>query len=204
MSSSSSTPQAGSDAAATRREVSYREALGEALRAAMRRDDRVIVLGQDVGARGGAYGVTAGLLEEFGAGRVLDAPSAEAATVGVGIGAAMAGLRPVVELTTAAFAALAFDQLVHHAAPLRALSGGALTAPLVLRMPQGAGGRLGPIHSANVEGLLHHIPGLAVWAPSTPADAYAMLTAAIRGDDPVVLLEHTALYDVRGALSEED
>jgi pyruvate dehydrogenase E1 component beta subunit len=186
------------------REVSYREALGEALREAMRRDERVIVLGQDVGVRGGAYGVTAGLLEEFGAGRVLDAPSAEAAMVGVGIGAAMTGLRPVVELTTAAFAALAFDQLVHHAAPLRALSGGALTAPLVLRMPQGAGGRLGPIHSANVEGLLHHIPGLAVWAPSTPADAHAMLAAAIRADDPVVLLEHTALYDARGELGEDD
>lgn len=185
-------------------EVSYREALGEALRAAMRHDERVIVLGQDVGARGGAYGVTKGLLEEFGAGRVLDAPSSEAAVVGVGIGAAMAGLRPIVELTTAAFAALAFDQLVHHAAPLRALSGGALTAPLVVRIPQSTAGRLGPIHSANVEALLHQIPGLSVWAPSTPADAHAMLAAAIRADDPVVLLEHTALYDVRGPLGADD
>lgn len=110
----------------------------------------------------------------------------------------MAGLRPVVELTTAAFAALALDQLVHHAAPLRTLSGGQLSAPLVLRMPQGAGARLGPVHSANIEGLLHHIPGLLVWAPSTPADAHAMLAAAIRREDPVVLLEHTALYDTRG------
>ena len=185
-------------------DVSYREALGEALRTAMRHDERVIVLGQDVGARGGAYGVTKGLLDEFGAGRVLDAPSSEAAVVGVGIGAAMAGLRPIVELTTAAFAALAFDQLVHHAAPLRALSGGALTAPLVVRIPQSTDGRLGPIHSANVEALLHHIPGLSVWAPSTPADAHAMLAAAIRTDDPVVLLEHTALYDVRGPLGEDD
>jgi pyruvate dehydrogenase E1 component beta subunit len=185
-------------------EVSYRDALGEALRVAMRRDERVIVLGQDVGARGGAYGVTKGLLEEFGAGRVLDAPSSEAAVVGVGIGAAMTGLRPVVELTTAAFAALAFDQLAHHAAPLRALSGGALSAPLVVRVPQSTAGRLGPIHSATAEALLHHIPGLLVWAPSTPADAHAMLAAAIRADDPVVLLEHTALYDVRGPLGEDD
>jgi pyruvate dehydrogenase E1 component beta subunit len=178
--------------------MSYREALTEALRTALRDDDRVIVLGQDVGARGGAYGVTTGLWEEFGAQRVRDAPSAEAALVGVGIGAAMAGMRPVVELTTAAFAALALDQLVHHAAPLRTLSGGQLSAPLVLRMPQGAGARLGPVHSANIEGLLHHIPGLLVWAPSTPADAHAMLAAAIRSEDPVVLLEHTALYDTRG------
>jgi pyruvate dehydrogenase E1 component beta subunit len=184
------------------RVLSYREALGDALRAELVRDERVIVLGQDVGARGGAYGVTAGLLEAFGAERVRDAPGSEAAVVGVGIGAAMAGMRPVVELTTAAYAALALDQLAHHAAPLRTLSGGHLTAPLVVRMPQTAGGRLGPIHSATVEALFHHIPGLTVWAPSTPADARAMLVAAIRADDPVVVLEHTSLYDVRGAVDD--
>ncbi|WP_445147779.1 alpha-ketoacid dehydrogenase subunit beta [Baekduia sp. Peel2402] len=179
-------------------EVTYREALRSALRAALRDDERVIVLGQDVGVRGGAYGVTAGLLEDFGAGRILDAPSSEAAIVGVAIGAAMTGMRPVVELTTATFAGLAYDQLAHHAAPLRAMSGGRVHAPFVLRMPQSAGARLGPVHSSNVEALLHHIPGLTVWAPATPADAGAMLRAAIATDDPVVLLEHTLLYDTVG------
>jgi pyruvate dehydrogenase E1 component beta subunit len=185
------------------RVLSYREALGDALRAELARDERVIVLGQDVGARGGAYGVTAGLLEAFGAERVRDAPGSEAAVVGFGIGAAMAGMRPVVELTTAAFAALALDQLAHHAAPLRTLSGGRLTAPLVVRLPQTTGARLGPVHSATVEALFHHIPGLTVWAPATPADARAMLVAAIRADDPVIVLEHTLLYDLRGPVDDE-
>jgi pyruvate dehydrogenase E1 component beta subunit len=178
--------------------LSYRAALGEALREALCRDEQVVLIGQDIGVRGGAYGVTKGLLEDFGAERVRDASSAEAALVGVAVGAAIAGLRPVVELPTAAFAALAFDQLVHHAAPLRAFSGGSLWAPLVVRMPQTTGGRLGPVHSANLEALLHHIPGLAVVAPSTPADAKGLLAAAIRADDPVVVLEHTALYDTHG------
>lgn len=185
------------------RERSYREALQAALRAALAEDDRVIVLGQDVGARGGSYGVTAGLLEDFGTGRVLDAPSSEAAIVGVAIGAAMTGLRPVVELTTATFAGLAYDQLAHHAAPLRTMSGGRVRAPFVLRMPQSAGGRLGPVHSGNVEALLHWLPGLTVWAPATPADAYGMLRAAIRSDDPVVVLEHTLLYDTTGPVEDD-
>lgn len=184
--------------------ITYRDALGRALREALHADPAVVVLGQDVGARGGAYGVTAGLLEAFGPERVRDAPSAEAALVGVGVGAALAGLRPVVELPTAAYLPLAFDQLVHHAAPLRALSGGQLSVPLTLRVPQTGGGRLGPIHTANVEALLHHIPGLAVVAPSTPADAHGLLAAAIATDDPVVVLEHTALYDTRGALGTGD
>jgi len=186
------------------RELSYREALREALRAALAEDDRVILLGQDVGTRGGSYGVTAGLLEDFGAGRVLDAPSSEAAIVGVAIGAAMTGLRPVVELTTATFAGLAYDQLAHHAAPLRTMTGGRVHAPMVLRMPQSAGGRLGPVHSSNVEALMHHIPGLTVWAPSSPGDAHGMLSAAIRGEDPVVLLEHTLLYDTVGPVEVDE
>lgn len=185
-------------------EVTYREALRSALRAALRDDERVIVLGQDVGVRGGAYGVTAGLLEDFGAGRILDAPSSEAAIVGVAIGAAMTGMRPVVELTTATFAGLAYDQLAHHAAPLRAMTGGRVNAPFVLRMPQSTGARLGPVHSSNVEALLHHIPGLIVWAPSSPADAGAMLRAAIVADDPVVLLEHTLLYDTVGPTASDE
>ena len=181
---------------------SYREALGAALREALAADERVLLIGQDIGARGGAYGVTAGLLEDFGPERVRDAPSAEAALVGVAIGAAIAGRRPVVELSTAAFAALALDQLVHHAAALRSFSGGRLRAPLVLRTPQTTGTRLGPVHSATLEALLHHIPGLVVVAPSTPGDAKGLLAAAIRADDPVVVLEHTALYGTRGDVGD--
>jgi pyruvate dehydrogenase E1 component beta subunit len=179
--------------------VTYREALGRALRDAMTADERVLLLGQDIGARGGAYGVTAGLLEAFGAARVRDAPSAEAALVGLGVGAALGGLRPVVEITTAAFLPLAFDQVVHQLAAVGPMSGGALRAPLVLRVPQGTGARLGPVHSANVEGLLHHIPGLRVLAPASAADAYGMLRwAATETSEPTVVLEHVKLYDSVG------
>ncbi|WP_081690418.1 alpha-ketoacid dehydrogenase subunit beta [Conexibacter woesei] len=179
--------------------VTYREALGRALRDAMTADERVLLLGQDIGAHGGAYGVTAGLLEAFGPERVRDAPSAEAALVGLGIGAALAGLRPVVEITTAAFLPLAFDQVVHQLAAAGPMSGGALRAPLVLRVPQGAGARLGPVHSANVEGLLHHVPGLRVLAPASVADAYGMLRwAATETDEPTVVLEHVQLYNSTG------
>jgi pyruvate dehydrogenase E1 component beta subunit len=186
------------------RSITYREALGEALREALERDERVLLMGQDIGVRGGAYGVTAGLLEAFGPKRVRDAPSSEAAIVGIGIGAALAGMRPVVELTTATYAMLALDQLIHHAAPLRALSGGRLSAPLTVRMPQGGGARLGPIHSQTIEALLHHIPGLVVAVPATPADAKGLLAAAIASDDPTVVLEHTALYDTRGIVGDDD
>jgi pyruvate dehydrogenase E1 component beta subunit len=186
------------------REITYRAALGEALRAALERDERVLLMGQDIGVRGGAFGVTAGLLESFGAARVRDAPSSEAALVGIAIGAALSGMRPVVELTTATYATPALDQLIHHAAPLRALSGGRLSAPLTVRMPQGGGARLGPIHSQTLEALLHHIPGLVVAVPATPADANGLLAAAIASDDPVILLEHTALYDTRGVVGDED
>jgi pyruvate dehydrogenase E1 component beta subunit len=186
------------------REITYREALGEALRESLQRDERVVLMGQDIGVRGGAFGVTAGLLEAFGPARVRDAPSSEAALVGVGVGAALSGLRPVVELTTATYAALAFDQLIHHAAPLRALSGGRLSAPMVVRMPQGGGARLGPVHSQTLEALLHHIPGLVVAVPATPADAKGLLAAAIVSEDPVVVLEHTALYDTRGPVADDD
>jgi pyruvate dehydrogenase E1 component beta subunit len=186
------------------REITYRVALGEALREGLERDERVVLMGQDIGVRGGAFGVTAGLLEAFGAARVRDAPSSEAALVGIGIGAALSGMRPVVELTTATYAMLTLDQLIHHAAPLRALSGGRLSAPLTVRIPQGGGARLGPIHSQTIEALLHHIPGLVVAVPATPADAKGLLSAAIASDDPVVVLEHAALYDTRGAVEEED
>jgi pyruvate dehydrogenase E1 component beta subunit len=185
------------------RRLSYRDALGAALRDALTGDERVVLLGQDIGARGGPHGVTAGLLDDFGPERVRDAPSAEAALLGVGLGAALGGLRPVVELSSAAFAALAFDQLVHHVAPLAALSGGRLRAPLVLRLPQTTGTRLGPVHSANLEALLHHLPGLIVVAPSTPGDARALLAAAIAADEPVVVLEHTALYATVGDVDDQ-
>jgi pyruvate dehydrogenase E1 component beta subunit len=185
------------------RELTYREALGLALREALAGDERVLLLGQDIGARGGPYGVTAGLLEDFGPERVRDAPNAEASLLGVAIGAALAGRRPVVELTSAAFAALAFDQLIHHAAALEAMSGGRLRAPLVLRVPQTTGTRLGPVHSADLSALLHHVPGLTVAAPATPGDAHALLGAAIAADGPVVLLEHTTLYGTRGEIGGE-
>ncbi|MES1193040.1 MAG: alpha-ketoacid dehydrogenase subunit beta, partial [Solirubrobacterales bacterium] len=186
------------------REITYRAALGEALRDGLERDERVLLMGQDIGVRGGSYGVTAGLLEAFGPARVRDAPSSEAALVGLGIGAALSGMRPVVELTTATYAMLALDQLIHHAAPLRALSGGKLSAPLTVRMPQGGGARLGPIHSQTIEALLHHIPGLVVAVPATPTDAKGLLAAAIASDDPVVVLEHTALYDTVGTVDGDD
>ncbi len=186
------------------REITYRAALGEALREGLERDERVLLMGQDIGVRGGAFGVTAGLLEAFGPERVRDAPSSEAALVGIGIGAALSGMRPVVELTTATYATLALDQLIHHAAPLRALSGGRLWTPLTVRMPQGGGARLGPVHSQTIEALLHHIPGLVVATPATPADAKGLLAAAIASDDPVVVLEHTGLYDTRGGVDEDD
>ena len=175
------------------RVLRYREALNEALREELHRDESVILLGEDIGAFNGAFKVTDGLLAEFGERRVRDTPIAENTIVGVGVGAAMVGLRPVVELMTINFSLLAMDQLVNHAAQLHYMFGGQLRAPLVVRMPQGAGAQLGPTHSHSWETLFHHVPGLLVAVPSTPADAKGMLKAAIRCDDPVVFIEHEHL-----------
>jgi pyruvate dehydrogenase E1 component beta subunit len=179
-------------------ELRYREALREALREEMRRDERVVLMGEDIGVFGGAFKVTEGLLEEFGEARVRDTPISENTIVGVGVGAAMTGLRPVVELMTINFALLAFDQIVNHAAHIHYMFGGQVNVPLVVRMPQGAGHQLGPTHSHCLEALFVHVPGLLVAVPATAADAKGLLTSAIRDENPVIFIEHESLYGTRG------
>ncbi len=183
-------------------ELRYREALRDALREEMRRDERVVLMGEDIGVFGGAFKVTEGLLEEFGEARVRDTPISENTIVGVGIGAAMTGLRPVVELMTINFALLAFDQIVNHAAHIHYMFGGQAIVPLVVRMPQGAGHQLGPTHSHCLEAMFLHVPGLLVAAPATPADAKGLLTTAIRDENPVIFIEHESLYGLRGDVPE--
>ena len=156
-------------------EMRYREALNAALREELARDERVVLIGEDIGVFGGAFKVTEGLLEEFGEKRVRDTPISENTIVGVGVGAAMTGLRPVVELMTINFALLAFDQIVNHAAHIHYMFGGQVTVPLVVRMPQGAGHQLGPTHSHCLEALFLHVPGLLVAVPATAADAKGLL-----------------------------
>jgi len=179
-------------------QMRYREALRAALREELRRDERVVLLGEDIGVFGGAFKVTEGLLEEFGERRVRDTPISENTIVGVGVGAAMTGLRPVVELMTINFSLLAFDQIVNHAAAIRYMFGGQVSVPLVIRMPQGAGHQLGPTHSHCLEAMFLHVPGLLVAVPATPADAKGLLKSAIRDDNPVIFIEHESLYGVRG------
>jgi pyruvate dehydrogenase E1 component beta subunit len=183
-------------------ELRYREALGAALREELARDENVILMGEDIGVFGGAFKVTEGLLEEFGETRVRDTPISENAIVGIGVGAAMTGLRPVVELMTINFSLLAFDQIVNHAAHIRYMFGGQVKVPLVVRMPQGAGHQLGPTHSHCLEAMFLHVPGLLVAVPSTPADAKGLLKVAIRDDNPVVFIEHESLYGVRGEVPD--
>lgn len=184
-------------------ELRYREALREALREELARDPSVMLMGEDIGVFGGAFRVTEGLLEQFGEERVRDTPISENTIVGMGVGAAMTGLRPVVELMTINFALLALDQIVNHAAHIRYMFGGQVAVPLVVRMPQGAGHQLGPTHSHCLEAMFLHVPGLLVAVPSTPADAKGLLKAAIRDDNPVVFIEHEALYGVRGEVPED-
>jgi pyruvate dehydrogenase E1 component beta subunit len=183
-------------------ELRYREALGAALREEMERDEEVILIGEDIGVFGGAFKVTEGLLDRFGERRVRDTPISENTIVGVGVGAAMTGLRPVVELMTINFSLLAFDQIVNHAAHIRYMFGGQAKVPLVVRMPQGAGHQLGPTHSHCLEALYLHVPGLLVAVPATAADAKGLLKSAIRDDNPVIFIEHEALYGVRGEVPE--
>jgi pyruvate/2-oxoglutarate/acetoin dehydrogenase E1 component len=174
----------------------YREALNAALREELARDERVILMGEDIGVFGGAFKVTAGLLEEFGERRVRDTPISENTIVGLGVGAAMTGLRPVVELMTINFSLLAFDQIVNHAAHIRYMFGGQVSVPLVVRMPQGAGHQLGPTHSHCLEAMFLHVPGLLVAAPATAADAKGLLKTAIRDENPVIFIEHESLYGI--------
>jgi pyruvate dehydrogenase E1 component beta subunit len=183
-------------------EMRYREALGAALAEELRRDERVMLMGEDIGVFGGAFKVTDGLLEEFGERRVRDTPISENTIVGMGVGAAMTGLRPVVELMTINFSLLAFDQIVNHAAHIRYMFGGQAKVPLVVRMPQGAGHQLGPTHSHCLEALFLHVPGLLVAVPATAADAKGLLKSAIRDENPVIFIEHEALYGVRGEVPD--
>ncbi len=183
-------------------EMRYREALNQALREEMEADERVFLMGEDIGVFQGAFKVTAGLLEEFGEKRVRDTPISENTIVGMGVGAAMAGLRPVVELMTVNFSLLALDQVVNSAASIRYMFGAQVKVPLVIRMPQGAGHQLGPTHSHSFESLYQHIPGLLVAVPSTPADARGLLKAAIRDDNPVIFIEHETLYGRKGEVSQ--
>jgi pyruvate dehydrogenase E1 component beta subunit len=180
----------------------YREALNEALREEMQEDESVFVMGEDVGVFQGAFKVTKGLLEEFGEKRVRDTPISENTIVGMGVGAAMAGLRPVVEIMTVNFSLLAMDQIVNHAAAVGYMFGGQVSCPMVIRMPGGAGHQLGPTHSHSFEAWFLHVPGLLVAIPSTPADAKGLLKAAIKDDNPVVFIEHETLYGQKGEVPE--
>src|SRR3954462_2046913 len=182
--------------------VRYRDALNAALREEMQRDENVILMGEDIGVFNGAFKVTNGLLEEFGEKRVRDTPISENTIVGMGVGAAMTGLRPVVELMTINFSLLALDQIVNHAAHIHYMFGGQARVPLVVRMPQGAGHQLGPTHSHCFEAMYLQVPGLLVAVPSTAADAKGLLKAAIRDDNPVVFIEHEYLYGQRGDVPE--
>ena len=183
-------------------EVRYREALNQALREEMQADESVFIMGEDVGVFQGAFKVTAGLLEEFGEKRVRDTPISENTIVGMGVGAAMGGLRPVVEIMTINFSLLAMDQIVNSAASIRYMFNAQVKVPLVIRMPQGGGHQLGPTHSHSLEAWFLHVPGLLVAVPSTPADAKGLLKAAIRDDNPVIFIEHEALYGKKGEVPE--
>src|SRR3954467_9434212 len=180
----------------------YREALNQALREEMQEDERVFLMGEDIGVFQGAFKVTQGLLEEFGDKRVRDTPISENTIVGVGVGSAMAGLRPVVELMTINFSLLALDQVINHAAAIHYMFGGQVKVPLTIRMPQGAGHQLGPTHSHCLEAMYLHVPGLLVAVPSTAEDAKGLLKAAIRDDNPVIFIEHEYLYGQRGEVPE--
>ncbi len=182
------------------REISYRDAMREAIREALERDPRVFLMGEDVGRYGGTYAVSKGLLEQFGPERVRDTPLSELAFVGAGIGAALGGMRPIVEVMTVNFSLLALDQIVNTAATLRHMSGGQFGVPLVIRMATGAGRQLAAQHSHSLEGWYAHVPGIRVLAPATVEDARGMLWPAIEDPDPVVLFEHAQLYNTKGEL----
>ncbi|MBI4536841.1 MAG: alpha-ketoacid dehydrogenase subunit beta [candidate division NC10 bacterium] len=184
------------------REITYKQAIQEALREEMRRDERVFLLGEDIGVYGGAFGVTLGFLEEFGKARVRDTPISELGIVGAAAGAALMGMRPVVEIMFIDFSTLALDQLANQAAKMRFMFGGKARVPMVLRAPQGAGTGAAAQHSQSLEALFVHFPGLKVAMPSTPADAKGLLKAAIRDDNPVVFIEHKLLYNRKGPVPD--
>jgi pyruvate/2-oxoglutarate/acetoin dehydrogenase E1 component len=184
---------------ATRR-ITYRDAIREAIGEAMQRDPRVFLMGEDVGRYGGSYAVSKGLLAEFGPERIRDTPLSESTFVGAGIGAALGGARPIVEVMTVNFSLLALDQIVNNAATIRHMSGGQFSVPLVIRMATGAGRQLAAQHAHSLEGWFAHIPGLRIVAPATIDDARGMLWTALEDPDPVLIFEHQTLYNMEGAL----
>ncbi len=185
----------------SRSAMSYRDAVREALRSALIADPRVFLMGEDVGRYGGSYAVSKGLLEEFGADRIRDTPLSESAFVGAGIGAALGGLKPIVEVMTVNFSLLALDQIMNNAATLSHMSGGQFNVPLVIRLATGAGRQLAAQHSHSLEGWYAHIPGLRILTPATIDDARFMLAAALACPDPVLLFEHQYLYNMEGHLT---
>jgi pyruvate dehydrogenase E1 component beta subunit len=183
--------------------ISYRQALHDALRSEMLRDENVFLIGEEIGLFEGSYKITAGLLAEFGPKRIRDTPIAEEGFTGAAIGAAMLGLRPVVEIMTINFSLLALDQIVNHAAKIYGMFGGQARVPLVIRTPGGGGQQLGATHSQNIELYYAFVPGMKVVAPSNPMDAKALMLAAIRDDDPVLVLENLALYNTTGEVPDD-
>ena len=182
------------------RKTTYREAVREAIRDALQRDPRVFMMGEDIGRYGGCYAVSKGLLEEFGEERIRDTPLSESAFVGAGIGAAMGGMRPIVEVMTVNFSLLALDQIVNNAATIPHMSGGQFAVPLVIRMATGSGRQVAAQHSHSLEGWYAHIPGLKVLAPATLEDARGMLWSALEDPNPVLIFEHVQLYNMEGEL----
>ncbi|MFH8250209.1 alpha-ketoacid dehydrogenase subunit beta [Microbacterium sp. B2969] len=183
--------------------TTYREAVRAAMRDALIRDDRVFLMGEDVGRYGGGFAVSLGLLEEFGPDRVRDTPLSEAGFVGAGIGAALGGMRPIIEVMTVNFSLLALDQIMNNAASLLHMSGGQFNVPIVIRMTTGAGRQLAAQHSHSLEGWIAHIPGLRVVTPATIADARGMLWTALQDPDPVLIFEHGSLYNLPGELPDD-
>ncbi len=184
--------------------ITYAKAINEAMSEEMRRDNDVFLLGEDVGVYGGAFGVSEGMIEEFGPERVMDTPISEAAIAGAAVGAALAGLRPIFEIMFSDFVTITMDQIVNQAAKLRFMTGGQASVPLVLRAAGGSGTGAAAQHSQSLENWFCHIPGLKVVSPSTPYDAKGLLKAAIRDDNPVIFLEHKLLYKSKGEVPEED
>ena len=183
--------------------MTVRDAVSRGLREALDGDDRVFLMGEDIGAYRGAYAVTSGFLDEYGPERIKDTPISESVMVGSGIGAAMGGLRPIVEIMTINFMLLAMDQVVNHAAKLRYMSNGQFTIPMVIRTVTGGGGRLGATHSQSFEGWFASVPGLKVAVPSDPYDALGLLRTAVKDDNPVIYAEHALLYSFRGEVPDE-
>jgi len=183
--------------------TTYREAIRAGIRDAMKRDERVFLMGEDVGAYGGCFAVSLGLFEEFGPERIRDTPLSESGFVGAGIGAALGGMRPIVEIMTVNFSLLALDQIVNNAATLLHMSGGQFNVPLVIRMTTGAGRQLGAQHSHSLEGWYAHIPGLRILAPATLEDARGMLWTALQDPDPVLIFEHGTLYNMPGEIDDD-